>query len=64
MDTIKKLDGALCLVRLQMSDEMPARGLAAHLKNFAFSFLYAILAQVSQSQAERLSATTPPGESC
>src|SRR6266849_7195939 len=54
MNYIKQLDGATCFVGLQMPDQMPAGRVAAGFGNLAFSFLHAILAEVSYAGGDRL----------
>src|SRR5688572_32708644 len=51
VDDVEKLDRAACLVCLEMSDQVPARGFSAHFVNLLFSFLNAILTDVSSAES-------------
>src|SRR5436190_3223998 len=48
MDYIKQLDCATRLVRLQMTNQVPLRRLAAHNWNLLFRFLNAVLAKLRE----------------
>src|SRR5258708_6000323 len=50
MNDVKQFDRAACLVRLQMSDQMPARLITTHLRDLLFGFLQAVPAKVCQAR--------------
>jgi len=54
MNKIEKLDGSPGFVRLQVSDQMPSRRLASYFRNLGFRFLHTILAQIGNSDRDRL----------
>ena len=49
MNHVEQLGGAAGFIRLQMSDQVPSRRTPSHSVNFWFSFLYAILTKLNET---------------